>query len=59
MQVYSSIWSEQIDRGGLYHVSDSFFDFTVAIEYKYRKYIDTRLEPASDVACKITWIVHT
>lgn len=53
---YTRVWTEQVDRGGLYHVSDTVFKFTVAIEYICRKYLDIRIASKQDldIAHKIT-----
>ena len=53
LQDYTKVWMKQIDRGGLHHVNDTFYNFSVAVEYKCRKYLDTRLTPGYDLVSKI------
>ena len=53
LQDYTKVWTKQIDRGGLHHVNDTFYNFSVAVEYKCRKYLDTRLTPGNDLVSKI------
>lgn len=50
---YTKVWTEQVDRGGLRHVNDKFYNLSVAIEYVCRKYLDMRMTPKDDIACKI------
>lgn len=53
IQDYTKIWTEQIDRGGLYHVKDSFFEMIKEIELVCRKYLDITLTPTEDLIRKI------
>ena len=46
---YSTYWTEQIDRGGLYHVNTTFFDLVTDIEVVCRRYLDTRIPPVPDI----------
>ena len=39
---YTTVWTEQVDRGGLCHVSSGFFRLVLAIEYVCRKFLDIR-----------------
>ncbi len=48
---YSRTWTEQRDRGGLYHVNDKFFSLTKAIELVCRRHLDIRTDPSDDVTC--------
>ena len=55
---YSKLWSELIDRGGLYHISDDTCDLIVAIEVIVRKHINNGAVqlyiPGTDVRKLIT-----
>lgn len=52
---YSRMWTEQVDRGGLYHVNEDFYNLLKEIECICRQYLDTRAIPsASDVSEKIS-----
>ncbi len=53
VQDYTRIWTEQVDRGGLYHVNNSFFKMVKEIELVCRKYLDIRLAPTDDLVRKI------
>lgn len=48
VQDYTKIWTEQVDRRGLFHVKDSFFDTIREIEMICRKYLDIRIPPSDD-----------
>ncbi len=50
---YSHTWTEQRDRGGLYHVNDKFFSLTKAIELVCRRHLDIRTDPSDDMLSKI------
>ena len=41
---YTKYWTNQIDRGGLYCVSDQFFDMMKDIETVCRRYLDVRIQ---------------
>ena len=53
VQDFTRIWTEQIDRGGLYHVNDTFFKMIKEIEITCRKYLDIRVTPTDDLVRKI------
>ena len=44
----TEIWKNQVDRGGLIHVNDSFFKIIKHIELVCRKYLDTRAVTTND-----------
>ena len=46
---YSRTWVEQVDRGGLYHVNDCFFNLLKQIECVCRQYLDTRIDPTESL----------
>ena len=50
---YSRIWVEQVDRGGLYHVSDGFFILLKQVESICRQYLDIRSTPTESLVTKI------
>ena len=45
---YSKIWIRQVDRGGLCHVNDKFFQFLMEVEYVCRRHLDVRIPPPRD-----------
>jgi hypothetical protein len=54
---YTRVWTEQVDRGGLFHVKDSFFE---EIQMICRKYLDIRISPSDDIVHKIQYdVVHS
>ena len=52
LQDYSCTWTEQRDRGGLYHVSNNF-SLMKAIELICRHHLDITMDPSEDVLSKI------
>ena len=50
---YSSLWSELIDRGGLYHICDIVHNFFVQVELVTRQHLDIRTCAGRDVASTI------
>ena len=50
---YTRIWADQLDRGGLVHVTDTFYNLLVALENICRKYLNIRITPREDVFHKI------
>ncbi len=50
---YSHTWTEQRDRGGLYHVNNNFFALTKAIELVCRQHLDVRTDPSDVILSKI------
>ncbi len=50
---YSHTWTEQRDRGGLYHVNNNFFALTKAIELVCRHHLDVRTDPSDVMLSKI------
>lgn len=50
---YTRIWTEQVDRGGLHHISDVIYNLFVAIEHICRRYLDTRVPSAGNISQKI------
>lgn len=54
---YSRIWVEQVDRGGLYNVSEEFYNLLREVECVCRRYLDVRVAPSeklADTICKDT-----
>ena len=39
---YTTLWTELIDRGGLYHISDCVFSFTQSLEMLVRKHLNVQ-----------------
>lgn len=50
---YVRVWTEQVDRGGLCHANETFFNLLIAIEYICRKYLDIRITPGNNIMEKI------
>ena len=50
---YTRIWSEQIDRGSLNHVTDAFYNLIEALENICRRHLDVRHAPTEDIFSKI------
>ena len=50
---YTRFWSEQIDRGGLYHIEDNVFILFTEIELVCRKFLDVRTTPTEHIQSKI------
>ena len=53
VQDYSRMWTEQVDRGGLYHVHDDFFNLLIEMEYICRRYLDVRVTPSDCISKRI------
>ena len=50
---YTMVWTEQVDRGGLCHVSSGFFRLVVAIEYVCRKFLDIHNTPGPNLTIRM------
>ena len=50
---YTTVWTEQIDRGGLCHVSSGFFRLVLAIEFVCRKFLDIRNTPGPNLTIRM------
>ncbi len=46
---YSRIWTEQVDRGGLYNVSEDFHNLLKEIKCICRRYLDVRVVPTENL----------
>ena len=50
---YMQLWVEQIDRGGLCHISDEALILIQEIELKCRQFLDTRTVPTDHIIARI------
>ena len=53
LQDYTKVWTEQVERGGLYHVHDNFFNLVIGIEHVCRKYLNTNITPGDNLISRI------
>ena len=51
---YARVWVEQVDRGGLYHVNDNFFNLMKAIESVCRKHLSTESPTTESLSAIMT-----